>query len=459
MKKVPLTTEPAPYLILSGFQPSFLVCRRQPIDKKDDKGEMTHEKNRAADVPELKKTGLHYGWAVLAAGTLSVFSALGLARFGYTMVLPAMQADIGMNNAEAGLLATFNMAGYLLFSILGGALSTHYGVRRVASLGLGLAGIGMVCTGLSGRFLAFALWRGLTGIGSGGGNIAVMGLWPAWFSSRKRGLAAGVAVSGSSLGLIFTGRFVPWLSDIQGPAAWRTCWLLFGGFSILTAVASYFILRNRPSEMGLNVIGEEEKDQLGKRSSPEALPLRSVYLSPSVWALGLVYSAFGFSYVIYMTFFFKFLIQDAGYTAADAGTLFMMMGWVSLLCGIVWGTASDFMGRSKALTVVYLIQATAFGLFAMGESPLSFTLSAVLFGLSAWSVPAIVVAACGDMLGPRLSPAALGFITLFMGTGQVLGPFVGGIIADAAGSFSPAFLLAAAVAISGALGSALLVKG
>ena len=69
-----------------------------------------------------------------------------------------------------------------------------------------------------------------------------------------------------------------------------------------------------------------------------------------------------------------------------------------------------------------------------------------------------MAAACGDVLGARLAPAALGFITLFMGIGQVVGPFAGGMIADAAGSFSPAFLLAAVVALFGATGSGLLLR-
>ncbi len=159
-----------------------------------------------------------------------------------------------------------------------------------------------------------------------------------------------------------------------------------------------------------------------------------------------------------MTFFFKSLLQDGGYTPAAAGTLFMVMGWVSLLCGVLWGTVSDYVGRKKALIMVFLIQATSFGLFALAGSPLAFTCSAVLFGISAWSIPAIMSATCGDLLGPRLAPAVLGFITLFMGIGQVAGPAVAGILADASGSFSPAFLLASAVALLGAAGSALLIN-
>jgi MFS family permease len=80
----------------------------------------------------------------------------------------------------------------------------------------------------------------------------------------------------------------------------------------------------------------------------------------------------------------------------------------------------------------------------------------VLFGLTAWSIPAIMAAACGDMLGPRLAPAALGFVTLFFGVGQAAGPAVHGLIADATGSHLPGMLLAAAVAALGALGAGLL---
>jgi MFS family permease len=52
-----------------------------------------------------------------------------------------------------------------------------------------------------------------------------------------------------------------------------------------------------------------------------------------------------------------------------------------------------------------------------------------------------------------MAPAALGFITLFFGIGQAVGPSVAGAIADRTGSFAPAFLLAGAVALAGAVGS------
>ncbi len=84
-----------------------------------------------------------------------------------------------------------------------------------------------------------------------------------------------------------------------------------------------------------------------------------------MWHLGLVYVAFGFSYIIYMTFFTKHLIAEGGYTKDAAGDLFMIMGWVSLVCGLLWGTVSDVIGRRRALIIVFLIHAAAFSLFAL----------------------------------------------------------------------------------------------
>jgi MFS family permease len=388
-------------------------------------------------------------------GTLVVFGALGLARFGYTAVLPAMQVDLGMENTQAGMLATANLAGYVALCMVGGALAARYGPRKVITAGLALAGVGMLLTGLANGFLQAAAWRALTGLGSGASNVPAMGLVASWFATRRRGLASGIAVAGSSLGLIFVGPLVPRLLSVYGESGWRICWFIFGGITLLVALGGLFLLRNRPSEMGLRPVGADTGDPAPSPQA-EALQWGRVYGSAAVWHLGLVYVAFGFSYIIYMTFFVKGLIAEGGYTPEASGGLFMTMGWFSLVCGLLWGTVSDVIGRRRALIIVYLIHAVAFSLFALWPAPPGFTLSAILFGLSAWSIPAIMAATCGDVLGPRLAPAALGFITLFYGLGQAIGPSVAGAMADAAGSFSPAFLLAGGVALLGAFGAALL---
>jgi MFS family permease len=80
-------------------------------------------------------------------------------------------------------------------------------------------------------------------------------------------------------------------------------------------------------------------------------------------------------------------------------------------------------------------------------------ISSALCGLTAWSIPAIMAAVCCDIVGPRMAPAALGFVTLFFGVGQALGPSVAGLIAGGSGSFVGGLLLASAVAPLGAGGA------
>ena len=88
----------------------------------------------------------HYGWVILIMATMTVFGALGLARYSYSVVLPAMQENLLLDNTETGMLATFNVVGYLIFSAVGGALATRYSSRQVIALGLALSGVGLWLT-------------------------------------------------------------------------------------------------------------------------------------------------------------------------------------------------------------------------------------------------------------------------------------------------------------------------
>ncbi len=396
--------------------------------------------------------------------TLTVLGALGFARFGYTLILPDMQAALDLSNTQAGALATANFVGYLTLAVIGGFLASRYGPRWVVSVSMLLVGVTMVLTGLVNSFQGALALRLLTGVGSGGSNVPVMALLPAWFAARRRGLATGIAAGGSSVGLMITGPLVPRILESFGEDGWRYSWFILGGSVLLLGLLAFALLRDRPAEKGLRPVsappasktqaeGQQESPKVGKAF---ALDWRKVYRSGAVWHLALVYVAFGFSYIIYATFFAKYLQTEGGYTKEAAGNLWAIVGWISIFCGLIWGTLSDLIGRKYGLALVYLIQAVCFAVFALWQSPSGYTVSAVLFGLTAWSIPGIVAATCGDYLGSRMAPAALGFVTLFFGLGQAAGPSVAGAIADATGSFGPAFLLASGVAVLGGVGSLLL---
>jgi MFS family permease len=359
-----------------------------------------------------------------------------------------MQLGLDMDNTQAGFMASINLIGYLTFSVIGGALSARFGPRRVVVVGLIFVASGMIMTGLSNTFLSAAAWRCVTGFGSGAANVAVMGMWGAWFPTKRRGLASGIAVTGSSLGLITVGPVVPQILAAYGAVGWRYCWYFYAAATFVIALLSFLFIRQPISVNPL--------DRAAPPVAKTGLAWGLVYRSAPVWRLGIVYMANGFSYIIFMTFFIKRLVGEGGYSRVEAGALFMTMGWASLFCGVAWGLVSDVIGRRRALITVYLIHTVSFALFALWPTHTGFTVAAVLFGFTAWSIPAIMAATCGDILGSRLAPAALGFITLFFGIGQAVAPSLAGAMADAFGSFTSSYILAAAVALVGAAGSALL---
>lgn len=402
----------------------------------------------------------HYGWVILALGMLAVFGSLGLGRFGYAMVLPDMKEGLQIGDTEAGAIATAGLSGYLALSVIGGILASRFGPRLVIGAGLAAAGMGMIFTGMAHGFCQVMAAQLLTGMGSGASNIPVVGLVASWIVPRRLGAASGVIVSGSSLGLVLVGFTTPLILASREQESWRLCWYVFGAITIALAIIAYLLMRNHPSDKNLQPMGASNDIQTPAiKNRSGNLEWGKVYRSRVVWQLGLVYIAFGLSYIIYMTFFREQLAEAGEYSKQEAGQLYLTMGLVSFICGPLWGHISDRLGRKWALMMVYMIHMTTFSLFGLWTTPTGFTTSAILFGLSAWSIPAIMNAACGEIVGYRMAPAALGFITLFFGIGQTIGPIIAGTMADTSGSLTPAYIFAASVAFLGAFGAVMLKSG
>lgn len=386
-----------------------------------------------------------YRWVILALAVLAVFGALGLSRFSYTSILPFMQDGLRLSNSQAGGLATANLAGYMTMAILGGALASRFGPRYVISGGLLLASLGMVITGMAGSYSLALGGRFLSGIGAAGASVPGHTMATMWFPVTRRALSAGTAATGCSVGLVVVGPLIPFLMERWGPEGWRRTWLVLAAAVAVIALIALLGIRNRPH-------ARHQVPRPSERDRPAGW--RRIYFSPRVWHLGVVYFLFGFAYMAYLTFFTKRLIADVGYTAEKAGTLFMILGWASLACGLLWGWVADRIGRGRAMTLILLLQTLSYSLFALSQRQSALVASALLFGITAWGVPAIMAALCSDLVGPRMAPAAYGFLTVFHGLGQATGPYVAGKLADALTTFTTSYLMAAGVALCGALGIA-----
>jgi MFS family permease len=147
----------------------------------------------------------------------------------------------------------------------------------------------------------------------------------------------------------------------------------------------------------------------------------------------------------------RYLNWEGGFSVDEAGRLWSLVGAVSIASGFIWGTFSDKAGRKYGLASVFILQSLCYIIFGLWKSDSGYYISAFLFSLTAWSIPAIMAAAAGDILGAKIAPAALGFLTLFFGIGQMFGPFTAGRIADAYGSYTLAFVIASAASLAGGI--------
>ncbi|RJR20731.1 MAG: MFS transporter [Desulfobacteraceae bacterium] len=410
----------------------------------------------------MARQKIHYGWIVIAMGLLTTIAAHGFGRMAYTIILPAMKDGLKFDYTQLGLLGTGNFIGYLAMAIIGGFLAARFGTRIVITLALLLMGVTMILTGLSQAFgFAFAM-RLLTGLGNGASYVPAMALGSAWFAVRRRGFATGIVSAGIGAGTLISGLIVPPLLGAFGTEGWRISWYVLGGAVLVIAGIVCLFVRSRPEEKGLRPVGENESEgsspQPAQQDKASSLAWGRVYGMGQVWYLGLVYFFYGMSYIIYMVFFAAYLVKEMGYSQAWAGSLWAMVGGLSVFCGVIWGSISDFLGRSRGAALAYLVLAISYIVYATVKVEIGFYISAVLFGLTAWSIPTIMAAAAGDMVGPRLAPAGLGFVTLFFGIGQALGPALGGYLADMTQSFTIPFLVAGGISLSGAVFSLFLRK-
>lgn len=379
---------------------------------------------------------LHYGWHIVWSGTLCIFAALGLGRFALGMMLPAMGQALSLSYAQMGYIGTGNFAGYLVAVLVCGAVAEKIGPRLLIATALLLVGVSMILIGQATTYWAILGLYTLTGIGSGAANVPMVSLVGAWFTRQQRGKAIGYVVIGSGFAILLAGKLVPVLNQ-SGAEGWRLSWQVLGMLVLTVALVCAIMLRNSPDRLGLAPYGS------GKGASATPVLPQPSPAARTIVHLGAIYFLFGFTYVIFATFIVTALIQDHGFNETAAGTFWAWVGGLSLFSGPVFGGLSDKIGRKTALMVVFAMQTAAY-LLAAFKLPLAFLWLAIgCYGLVAWSIPSIMAALVGDYAGDRAA-RIFGLITFIFGWGQISGPAVAGWLAEASGSFSSSFLMAAA---------------
>jgi MFS family permease len=393
----------------------------------------------------------HYAWVIVATGMLSIVACLGFGRFALGMLLPSMASTLGLTYSQIGFISTGNFLGYLASVLFCGHLARKIGSRRLIVAALIVISVSMALISRAGSFAAVLVLYTITGAGSGAANVPVMGLITAWFDRTIRGKAAGFVVIGSGFAIILSGKLIPYVNKLIGPEGWRTNWLILAGMVMMIAVVGRLFLRDKPEDIGLSPLGSDAHIPPVQQAERGGV---SIYRNKTLYLLGSVYFLFGYTYVIYATFIVTALVKERGFSETIAGNFWSWVGLLSLVSGPVFGTLSDKLGRKAGLMIVFSLQALAYLMVAADLPPLFLYLSIGFYGIVAWSIPSIMVAAVSEYVGVDKALAAFGLITFIFGLGQIAGPSIAGVLAERTGSFSSSFFMAAAFA-----GAAILLTG
>ncbi len=408
-------------------------------------------KNKSPQLP------CHYGWVIVLVAMLAVFGCIGLGRLALGMLLPSMGEDLGLSYSQMGMISAGNFVGYLGAVFFCGWMVRRFGSRTMIACGLLTVAASMMLISRTSHYpMVLALYI-LTGFGTGTANIPVMGLIAHWFKASSRGRAGGLLMAGNGFAIMLSGTLVPLLTASQGIAGWRLGWLLLGALVGAIALLCALLLRDNPEAMGLQPIGSEIPSATDQSDTTGAL-------SPSktpTWLLALIASVFFifcFTYVIYATFIVTTLVQEMGFSEAQASHLWIWIGFCALFSGPLFGALSDRIGRGWGMMSVFSVQTCAYLLAASQLSGIWIYLSVTLYGLSAFSIPSIIVATLSDYLPREKVTAALGHVTFFASFGQIAGPSLAGLLADLSNSFSSSYLLAAGLTATAAVLASLLPK-
>ena len=395
--------------------------------------------------PTRRFPKIHYGWVIAITGTAVIFACLGLGRFALGMLLPAMGTALDLSYARMGLISTGNFTGYMFAVAIAGYVAQRLGARWTIALGLVMVGGTIMLVGRAEHYFQILPLYVVTGIGSGLSNVPLMGLVSHWFVKEARGRAAGIMISGNGIAILCAGLYIPWINTRFGVDGWRHGWVTMGIVVLGVALMSAMLLRNNPREKGTTPMGRPEAVPNGTAATPDTHTRKPRWIMVH---LGLIYALFGATYVVYATFIVTTLVDEYGFSEQVAGNFWAVVGALSIFSGPLFGWLSDRLGRRTGMLLVFTLFTTAYGLVGMQLPVIWLYASIALYGIVAWSVPTIMAAAVGDYLGPNRAAKAFGFITLYFGMGQILGPALAGFIADSSGTFRSAFGMCAAATLT-----------
>jgi predicted MFS family arabinose efflux permease len=369
--------------------------------------------------------------------SLGAAIALGISRFSYALLLPAMRDDLGWTYFVAGAMNTANALGYLLGALITPWLMRRLSPQRLLLAGAILTGIFMLVSGLVTATGILLLQRILAGISSafifiaGGVLAARLGA----VHQGRSGLLLGLYYGGTGFGIAASALLVPATLSAASVRAvahgWHWPWIALGVLCLVATAIMVLPIRAIPE---------------AAQQSGEHRPFRL-----HSFAFGLLgYFMFGVGYIGYMTFVVA-LLKQQGMPASLITIFYALLGLAVVASSRIWAGMLDRFRGGESLAILNALLGVATILPAFTSVPALVFFSGLLFGAVFLSVVASTTALVRHNLPPQSWSAGISAFTTVFAFGQIVGPSVAGWIADRSGGLERGLVFSALALFAGAV--------
>ena len=328
-------------------------------------------------------------------------------RMAIPPLIPMIKAELGINNAEAGLLMTALLLPYALVQVPAGYMGDRLGRKNLLVMSIMGYSLSSALILFARQYWQLLAVRALYGVFSGFYYAPATALISEVYSERK-GSALGVFMVGPPVGSgIAPLIVVPIAMTLQ----WRYAFVALSSMSLTVGLALLFAVR-----------GEVSKPVGASFSIP-----RNVFLLSAANFVVLA-AFFGL-----LTFLVSFLVSS-GLSIGEASALFSLLAVVGTGGSLFGGILYDRVGR-KSISVVFGFNALLTFLLALTASPWV----VLPLGLTFYSVGAIITAYTSEKASPENLGSVMGFVNMMGFFGATVGPYLLGLLIDRLG-YEMAFL-------------------
>ncbi|MEM6438910.1 MAG: MFS transporter [Pseudomonadota bacterium] len=366
-----------------------------------------------------------YAWTRLAL-SLAVALIGNAGMWAVILVMPAVEADFGLDRADASIPYATTMTGFAIGNLLIGRMVDRMGAGwTLAGAGLALAAAFWAAAGAESKWMLSAVQL-VIGLGSAAGFAPLIADISHWFA-RRRGVAVAAAASGNYLsGAVWPLVLAPWL--VEGD--WRGAYLVLALASGAVMAPLSLALLRRPPEAHLAAA-----DAAAARAKRES----GIGSRALIWLLAVA----GVACCVAMSMPQVHIVAmcvDLGYGAAAGGEMLSLMLAAGVVSRVASGFAADRFGGVPTLLAGSTLQMIALTLYLPFDGLASLYVVSFIFGLSQGGIVPSYAVIVREYLPAREAGARVGFVIMSTIVGMALGGWVSGWLFDVTGNYAAALL-------------------